>query len=350
MQTQKETLKKDIKSMLPVEIESELNALGEKDFRAKQIFRWLSRTVKEFSQMTDISAALSHKLDERFYITAPEIASRLISEKDGTVKYLWKLGDGHAVESVLMSYEHGNTACISSQVGCRMSCVFCASAGAGLVRNLSASEMLDQVMFSAAECGKPVSNVVLMGIGEPLDNLENVLRFLNIINNPDGMGIGMRHISLSTCGIVEGIDKLAENNLQLTLSISLHAPDNETRSTLMPVNRKYPVEALMAACKRYYQITGRRISFEYALIKGINDRVWQAERLASLMKNVHGHINLIRLNNIENSPLKPGDTAEFSRLLKKHGVNVTIRRRLGADIEAACGQLRRKAEGKEIIV
>jgi 23S rRNA (adenine2503-C2)-methyltransferase len=332
----------DIKSMLPEELSDYMKEIGQPAYRAKQVFKWLSRGVKSFDEMSDIGIPLREILKRDFTLTVPEVLKKQISKQDGTVKYLWKLTDAHAIESVLMRYEHGNTVCVSTQVGCRMGCAFCASAAGGLIRNLEPSEMLDQVIFTQADTGLVISNLVLMGIGEPLDNFDHVLRFLSLANHPDGLNIGMRHISLSTCGITERIDKLASHNLQLTLSISLHAPDDETRSRIMPVNKSNSVEKLLEACKRYFQKTGRRISFEYALIKDVNDSDEQARLLAKQMLAVAGHVNLIPLNNVEGSPLVPGNVKRFAKQLTGMGVNVTIRRRLGADIDAACGQLRKK--------
>ena len=260
------------------------------------------------------------------------------------MKYLWRLGDSNCIETVLMRYHHGNTVCISSQVGCRMGCAFCASTIAGKVRDLTPSEILDQVLFTQLDSGLDISNIVLMGIGEPLDNKDNVLKFLELVNSPDGLNIGMRHISLSTCGIVPQIDALAELNLQLTLSVSLHAPDSETRSRIMPVNKAYDVEELFAACYRYFQKTGRRISFEYAMIDGVNDHDWQADLIAQRIKGMPGHVNLIPLNEVTESPFKPSRrTAAFQKRLESHGITATVRRSLGGDIDASCGQLRRKA-------
>ena len=265
-------MKNDILSMTPEEIEQELQRLGEPKYRAGQIFDWLSRGIRDFDQMTNLSKALREKLKEEFALYEPKVLSKQVSSLDGTIKYLWELSDGNAVETVVMSYKHGNTVCVSCQVGCRQGCAFCASTIGGLVRSLKPSEILDEVLFSQLDSGKEISNIVLMGIGEPLDNFDNVMRFLELVNHPKGLNIGMRHISLSTCGIIERFDDLADRNLQLTLSVSLHAPDDETRSRLMPANRGRGVDALMAACKRYYERTGRRISFEYAMIDGVNDR------------------------------------------------------------------------------
>ena len=334
----------DIKSMTQQELAQFLKELGEPAFRAKQVFTWLHRGVTSFEDMTNLSKPLREKLAERCFITAPTVARKQESRLDGTIKYLWELSDGNCIETVLMQYHHGNTVCISSQVGCRMGCAFCASTIAGKVRDLRPSEMLDQVLFTQLDSGRDVSNIVLMGIGEPLDNMENVLRFLELVNHPDGMNIGMRHISLSTCGVVPGIDALAEKELQLTLSVSLHAPDSETRSRIMPVNRAYDVELLFDACHRYFQRTGRRISFEYAMIDGVNDNDWQADLIAKKLRGMPGHVNLIPLNDVVESPYKPSRRiAAFQKRLESHGVTATVRRSLGGDIDASCGQLRRKA-------
>jgi len=334
----------DIKSMTQQELARFLKELGEPAFRAKQVFTWLHRGVTSFEDMTNLSKPLREKLAERCFITAPMVARKQESRLDGTIKYLWELSDGNCIETVLMQYHHGNTVCISSQVGCRMGCAFCASTIAGKVRDLRPSEMLDQVLFTQLDSGREVSNIVLMGIGEPLDNMENVLRFLELVNHPDGMNIGMRHISLSTCGVVPGIDALAEKELQLTLSVSLHAPDSETRSRIMPVNRAYDVELLFDACHRYFQRTGRRISFEYAMIDGVNDNDWQADLITKKLRGMPGHVNLIPLNDVVESPYKPSRRiAAFQKRLESHGVTATVRRSLGGDIDASCGQLRRKA-------
>ena len=335
----------DLKSMTLAEMTGLMKEMGEPGFRGKQIFQWLHRGVTSFDEMTNLSKALRDKLAQTCFITVPAVERKQESRLDGTIKYLWRLGDGNCVETVLMRYHHGNTVCISSQVGCRMGCVFCASTIGGKVRNLTPAEILDQVLFTQVDSGQPVSNIVLMGIGEPLDNMETVLRFLELVNSPDGLNIGMRHISLSTCGLIEQIDKLAQCQLQLTLSVSLHAPDDETRSRLMPVNRSVGVEKLMAACRRYFQTTGRRISYEYAMIDGVNDADWQADLLAKYLKGTPGHVNLIPLNDVEESPLKPSRRVrEFQKRLEGHGVTTTVRRKLGGDIDASCGQLRRNFE------
>lgn len=338
---------KDILSMLPQEIEGELAALGEPKYRAKQIFDWLSRGERDFDEMTNLPKALKEKLKAEYTLYRPKVLSKQVSKLDGTIKYLWELYDGNAVETVVMSYKHGNTVCVSSQVGCRQGCAFCASTIGGLVRCLEPSEILDEVLFSQLDSGKPISNIVLMGIGEPLDNFDNVMRFLELVNHPDGMNIGMRHISLSTCGITERFDELAERNLQITLSVSLHAPDDETRSRLMPANRGRGVEQLMDSCRRYYQKTGRRISFEYAMIDGVNDTEKHAHLLAQRAKSVGAHVNLIPLNHVEERQFRPstaGHMKAFIKILEDAGVNVTVRRKLGGDVDASCGQLRRKMQ------
>ena len=333
----------DLKSMDLPELEAFFKELGEPKFRAKQVFQWMHRGARSFEEMTNLSRGLREKLTAQCYLTAPEVERKQVSREDGTIKYLWRLRDGNCIETVLMHYRHGNTVCISSQVGCRMGCAFCASTLGGKVRDLTPSEMIDQVLFTQLDSGEEISNIVLMGIGEPLDNFETVMRFLELVNHPDGLNIGMRHISLSTCGLVDKIDKLADHHLQLTLSVSLHAPDDKTRSRIMPVNRSVGVERLFATCKRYFERTGRRISYEYAMIDGVNDSDEQADLLAAHLKGTPGHVNLIPLNDVEESPLKPSRrVAAFQKRLESHGVTVTVRRKLGGDIDASCGQLRRK--------
>ena len=338
-------MKQDIKSMTLAEMTQALNDMGQPAFRAKQIYTWLHKGVTDFEEMTNLSKELRAKLDETYYITAPKVARKQKSQKDGTVKYLWELGDGNCVETVLMQYHHGNTVCISSEVGCPMGCKFCASTLGGLVRRLQPSEILDQVLFTALDSGLPISNIVLMGIGEPLDNFDNVMRFLELVNSPEGMNIGMRHISLSTCGLVPRIDELAEKKLQLTLSVSLHSPDDASRSAIMPINRKYPVDVLLDACRRYFEKTGRRVSFEYTMIDGVSDSPEQAELLASKLHGLAAHVNMIPLNPVAESPLRPSTrqaVARFQKILEGHGIPATVRRSLGGDIDASCGQLRRK--------
>ena len=327
----------DIKSMTREELGAAFAAMGQPRFRAGQVFAWLHRGVRSFDEMTNLPKALREQLAGQYELTAPAVARKQVSAKDGTIKYLWRLGDGHCVESVLMRYHHGNTVCISSEVGCAMGCAFCASTKGGLVRRLRPSEMLDQVLFTGLDSGAPVSN----------DNYDNVRRFLALVNDPEGMNIGMRHISLSTCGLVPGIDRLAEEDLQLTLSVSLHAPDDALRSSLMPVNRRYPIDELLAACKRYFEKTGRRISFEYAMIDGRNDTPEMAQLLIRRLRGLPAHVNLIPLNRIEESPLQPSTrqaVAAFQKALDDAGITATVRRTLGSDIDASCGQLRKKYE------
>ena len=314
---------KDIKSMTLAELGAELKVLGEPAFRAKQIYRWMHRGVRDFSEMTDISRSLRERLTAEYTLVSPTVARRLQSQKDGTIKYLWRLMDGNCVESVLMRYHYGNTICISSEVGCRMGCAFCASTRGGLVRRLEPSEMLDQVLFSQLDSGLPISHIVLMGIGEPLDNYDNVRRFLELVNSPEGLNIGMRHISLSTCGLVDQIDRLAEEDLQLTLSVSLHAPVDEVRSSIMPVNRRWPVQELLDACRRYFEKTGRRISFEYAMIRDVNDTPEMAKQLIRRLRGIAAHVNLIPLNDVVESPLKPSlpeTVLRFQKTLEASGI------------------------------
>lgn len=337
--------KSEIKCLSMDELRAELAAMGEKPFRAKQIFKWLHTPVDSFDEMSDLSKDLRARLAERFELTVPHVERKQVSKLDGTVKYLWRMRGGDCVESVLMRYEHGNTVCVSTQVGCRMGCKFCASGLFGLKRNLSAGEILDQVLFAQKDSGLKISNIVLMGTGEPLDNYDNVLKFLHLMSCQEGINIGQRHISLSTSGLADKIEKLADEKLQITLSISLHAPDNESRGKIMPVNRSYPIERLMQACNYYFDTTGRRISYEYAMSRGISDRPWQAERLAALLKGRPGHVNLIPLNPVKESAVQPStreSVRRFQQILEKNGVTATVRRRLGPDIDAACGQLRRR--------
>jgi 23S rRNA (adenine2503-C2)-methyltransferase len=341
-------MREDIKSLSLAELRGVFAELGEPAFRAGQVFSWLHGGKTRFEEMTNLPKALREKLAERFSISAPELLRKQTSARDGTVKYLWGLWDGEAVESVVMEYAHGNTVCISTQAGCRQGCAFCASTIGGLARNLTPGEMLDQILFSQADSGRKISNVVLMGIGEPLDNFDAVLRFLELVSAPEGMNLGMRHISLSTCGITEKVDKLGDYQLQLTLSVSLHAPDDETRSRLMPVNRTDGVEKLLASCRAYFEKTGRRVSYEYALIDGVNDTAFHAYLLARRLRGTGSHVNLILLNHVAERglrPSKPESVRAFTEILKENGVNCTLRRRLGLDIDAACGQLRGNARG-----
>ena len=335
----------NLKSMTLPELSAVLKELNQPAFRAKQVFTWLHRGVRSYEEMSNLPQALRAQLAEKYPICAPEVVRKQESQKDGTIKYLWKLSDGNCVETVLMRYHYGNTVCISTEVGCRMGCAFCASTLGGLVRRLEPFEMLDQVLFTQVDSGLPISHIVLMGIGEPLDIYDNVMRFLELVNSPEGMNISMRHISLSTCGLVPKIRELAEKKLQLTLSVSLHAPSDEVRNTLMPVNKAYASEELLQACRDYYRITGRRISFEYAMIDGVNDREEDARLLLKRLKGLPAHMNLIPLNHVEESPLKPSSrkaVARFQQILEEGGVPATVRRTLGGDIDASCGQLRRK--------
>lgn len=335
----------NLRALLPGEIAEELKAMGQPAYRAKQVFDWVSRGAESFDEMTNLPKQLRSALDGKYYLYAPKVERKQVSDEDGTVKYLWGLRDGNAVETVVMRYHYGNSICISTQVGCRQGCAFCASTIGGLVRNLDAGEMLEEVMFSEKESGLNIGHIVLMGIGEPLDNFDNVMKFLQLVNHPDGMNIGMRHISLSTCGLTEKFDKLAEYNLQSTLSVSLHAPDDETRSKIMPANRGRGVARLMDSCEAYFKKTGRRISFEYAMIDGVNDSDEQALLLAKHARRVSAHVNLIPLNHVDErsfEPTPPERLKEFKKLLEREGVNVTVRRRLGGDIDASCGQLRKK--------
>ncbi len=333
--------------MTLAELQDAFAALGEPKFRAKQVFAWLHRGAVSFEAMTNLSKPLRETLDSLYFINKPTVARKQISRLDGTIKYLWRLRDGNCVESVVMQYHHGNTVCISSEVGCPMGCKFCASTIGGLVRRLEPSELLDQVLFSQLDSGLAISNIVLMGIGEPLDNFDNVMRFLELVNSPDGMNIGMRHISLSTCGLVDKIEQLAKRDLQLTLSVSLHSPDDESRSKIMPVNRRWPVDTLLSACRDYFAKTGRRISFEYTMIDGVSDSPEQAQLLAKKLAGMGAHVNMIPLNNVTESGLHTSSRQairRFQTILEENGVTATLRRTLGSDIDASCGQLRRKYE------
>jgi len=375
-------MKQDIKSMLPVELEECFKTFGEKPYRAWQVFSWLHKGVKSFDEMTDLSLSLREKLDELFFISALNMINKQVSI-DGTVKYLWfneaesavissccaasrnqtrsiaqhddttadsvttsdSVANYSTFESVIMEYKHGNTICVSSQVGCKMGCLFCASSIGGFIRNLAASEMLDQVLFSSEDSGKRISNIVLMGMGEPLDNFDNVIRFIELIREPKGLNIGARHITLSTCGLPEHIDKLTEYGVQLSLAISLHAPDDDTRFMLMPMSRSTGIRALLEAADRYFEKTGRRVTYEYAMIDSINDGTEHAEMLAQLLKNTCSHVNLILLSKVPGSaflPSKKENINKFAEILKQNDISFTTRRSLGSDIDAACGQLRRR--------
>ena len=343
-------MKKDILSMTLQELTAETERLGLPKYRAGQIYRWLHKAgISDFSQMTDISLELRERLNDNFVIFSCNIEKKLVSGYDSTVKYLFSLHDGELIESVVMKYKYGYTVCVSSQVGCRMGCRFCASTLAGVVRNLEPSEILSQVYAAERDLNVRISHIVMMGMGEPLDNFDNVFRFLTLITDEKGKNISMRHISLSTCGIVPGINSLAEKDLQLTLSVSLHAPNDTIRSAMMPVNRKWPVNTLIEACKAYTEKTSRRISFEYALVAGQNDSAACARELAALLRGMLCHINLIPVNEVKETGCKessPEQIKQFSDILSGKGFAVTVRRRLGSDINAACGQLRRSAEKK----
>ena len=335
----------NVKSMTLPELTAALKELGQPAFRGKQVYTWLHKGVRSYDEMTNLPKPLRDAMAEKYPIHAPKVVRKQASQKDGTIKYLWQLSDGNCVETVLMRYHYGNTVCISTEVGCAMGCAFCASTIGGLVRRLEPYEMLDEVLFTQIDSGLPVSHIVLMGIGEPLDNFDNVLRFLELVNSADGMNISMRHISLSTCGLVPKIDALAEKKLQISLAISLHGPNDEIRGRIMPVNKAYPIDVLLDACRRYFAATSRRIHFEYAMIDGVNDKPEHAKELLRRLKGLPAHINMIPLNHVEESPLKPSSrqaVATFQKILEDGGVTATVRRTLGGDIDASCGQLRRK--------
>ena len=339
----------DIRSLSEEQLHQRFNELGYPAFRAKQVLQWLDNGCASFNEMSNLPLAMREQLSREFVIPGVTILRRLESQLDETVKYLFGLSDGESVESVLMSYHHGWSQCLSTQVGCRMGCSFCATGMGGLSRNLSAAEMLAQIEAAQRDRGVRVSSVVLMGMGEPLDNYDQVLSFLKTLARPGGVNIGMRHVSLSTCGLVDGIYRLMGERLQLTLSVSLHAPNNEIRSRLMPINRRYPVEDLLKACREYVRVTGRRISFEYAMIDGVNDTDACALELAARLKGMLCHINLIPANEVRGKEHRRSSQARlrrFQQILEQQGMNVTVRRTLGADISASCGQLRRQ-ERKE---
>ena len=346
-------VKRELLSLLPCELEEWMLSVGEPKYRAKQLFPQLHRGLSP-DEMSNLGKRLQEKLREAFVWHLPAVERKLVSQIDGTVKYLFGLSDGHCVESVVMRYAHGNTICISSQVGCRMGCKFCASTIGGRVRDLTSGELLGQVIAAQRDLGERISNIVMMGIGEPLDNYDNVLRFLHLVNDEAGINIGYRHISLSTCGLVDQIERLMEEDLPITLSISLHAPDDETRSAIMPINKKYGVDALLDACRAYFARTGRRISFEYTLIAGKNDSPENAQKLARVLnaklrsrtETMPIHVNLIPVNEVSESGFKRSDknaVNAFARVLESKGIRATVRRKLGADINASCGQLRRAA-------
>ncbi len=339
--------KLDIGSFDLAEITKLTTDFGQPKFRALQLFKWLQSGVRNFDEMTNIPLSLRKRLDEECYIATVKALRKYVSQLDGTVKYVYELCDGELIESVLMKYEHGYTVCISTQVGCRMGCKFCASGLYGLTRNLTASEMLAQITYASRDNNIRISNVVMMGMGEPLDNFDNSIKFLKLVSDDNGLNIGLRHISLSTSGVVSGIKRLAEYNMPITLSISLHAPNDEIRNKTMPVNKKWNIKALLDACREYQKVTTRRISFEYALIEGINDSDACAKELADRLRGIMCHVNLIPANPVkENSFKKPERKAviAFQKKLEGLGVTATIRRTLGADIDASCGQLKKKTK------
>ena len=346
-----EDMPADIKSMYEEELKEEFAKMGEPAYRAGQVYKWLHEGVKSFDEMTNISKKLRERLMENYYISNAAIEKKLISAYDDTKKYLFSFGDGEMVESVLMKYHHGYTSCISTQVGCKMGCTFCATGKSGFSRNLTASEMLAQLQAEQQDNHIRISNIVLMGMGEPLDNFENVIRFLKLVSSENGMNIGMRHISLSTCGIVPKIYELADMKLQLTLSVSLHAPNDQIRSRTMPVNRKYNIDELLKACQYYVRQTNRRISFEYAMIDGVNDSVANAEELAKRLKGILSHVNLIPVNAVKGTGYeksKKESIRKFIAVLERAGITATVRRTLGSDINASCGQLRRSVSDGRI--
>ena len=345
--------KKDLLSLLPHELEELVLSLGEPKYRAKQLFAPMHKGIAP-AQISNVGKALISKLEACAAYSLPTVRKKLVSALDGTVKYLFGLSDGNSVESVVMRYKHGNTICISSQVGCRMGCAFCASTIGGKVRDLLPSEMLGQIIAAQKDMGERISNVVMMGIGEPLDNYDNVIRFLHLVNAEDGLNIGYRHISLSTCGLVNRIRDLMEEDLPITLSISLHAPDDETRSAIMPINNRYGVDELLNACRDYYARTGRRISFEYTLIAGKNDSTENAQKLARVLNShlrtrsetMPIHVNLIPVNEVAETGFRRSAreaVQAFAKTLESRGIRATVRRKLGSDIDASCGQLRRAA-------
>lgn len=335
----------NLKSLELYEIENILNDFGEQKFRAKQIFQWIQRGITNFDEMTNISKELRTKLSNVSYIDTPTIAEKFDSKVDETIKYIIKLTDGNIIESVLMKYEHGYTICISSQIGCRMGCRFCASTLKGLRRNLEASEMLSQVALVSKDIGQRISNIVIMGIGEPFDNYDNVLKFLRLVNNKEGLNIGYRHITISTCGLVPGIRRLAGEGLPVTLAISLHAPNDELRKKIMPIANKYSINEILDACKLFIDKTTRRVTFEYSMISGVNDSKEHAEELTQRLRNLLCHVNLIPINKIEERDFEKSkkDTIKtFQKILRSNGIEATIRRELGSDINASCGQLRNR--------
>jgi len=343
--------KKDIKSMELSELTEFMEQLGEKPFRAKQVYQWMHvKLARSFEEMTNISVSLREKLEAHSVYTSLKPVQILESGIDGTRKYLFALNDQNVIESVLMKYKHGNSVCISSQVGCRMGCRFCASTLDGLTRNLTASEMLDQIYMIQKTTGERVSNVVVMGSGEPFDNYDNLVRFIRLLSDENGLNISQRNITVSTCGIVPGIRQFSKEGLSVTLALSLHAPNDEVRKTLMPIANKYSLSEILPACREYYETTGRRLTFEYSLVQGVNDNLDEARRLTELIRNMHGHVNLIPVNPIKERDYRQSGREAieaFKAYLEKHGINVTVRREMGRDIGGACGQLRKSYLKKE---
>lgn len=340
----KETQKIRLIDLTLAEVEKLILDMGQPKFRAKQIFEWIQKGAESFDDMPNIPKALREELSAKAYIGAVKICEKFVSKIDETRKYLLELSDGNFIESVLMKYEYGYTICISSQVGCLMGCKFCASTIGGKIRNLSAGEMLSQIICVQKDLGQRISNVVMMGIGEPFDNFDNVLKFIDLVNAEEGLNIGQRHISISTCGIADKILALAEKKLQITLLISLHAPTNEKRSEIMPINKKYPIEEVLSACREYIKSTSRRISFEYTLISGVNDSIEEADKLSGLLKGMLCHVNLIPVNKVKEIGFEKSSKAgieAFRARLEKNGIAATVRREMGSDINAACGQLRK---------
>ncbi|QIB69182.1 23S rRNA (adenine(2503)-C(2))-methyltransferase RlmN [Aminipila butyrica] len=334
-----------LKNLSLEEMEHFFEELGEKKFRAKQVYKWLYRGAGSFAEMTDLSKELRQKLEERSEVGSLRLLQVQVSQEDGTRKYLFGLDDGNSVESVFMKYKHGNSICISSQAGCRMGCTFCASAVGGLKRNLTAGEMAEQIVSVERETGQRISNIVVMGTGEPFDNYDNLFKFIHLVHSKEGLNIGLRSITVSTCGIVPKLAQFAKDFPQVNVAVSLHAPNDLIREQTMPINRKYPIQQLLQACKEYTQETGRRITFEYALAAGVNDQPVHAQELAKKLKGILCHVNLIPLNSVTESQMKGASRAqaqEFQRQLERLGITATIRRELGRDIDAACGQLRLK--------
>lgn len=339
----------DLKAMTREELAALAKELGQPAFRGNQLFDWMLKGAEDFEQLTNLPVDFRRALSNRAYISFARIERKFISQIDGTVKYLFRLRDGKYVESVVMEYKHGRSICISTQVGCRMGCAFCASTIGGMERCLTAGEMLSQIFTASRDLNVRISNVVLMGMGEPLDNFDQTMRFLKLVGEEKGLSIGARHISLSTCGLVDRIRELAAEKSQITLSVSLHAPNDEIRSRIMPVNRKWPVEELLSACREYTKETGRRISFEYAMINGLNDSDDCARMLANQLKGMLCHVNLIPANSVKESAFSSSGKQRlrcFQNILNKHGVNATVRRTLGADISASCGQLRKAVKNE----